>query len=117
MVRSEQRDAAEGKAVRLGNGWGRTALVASSLEIWPLPSGWCEERCGVSQGVLWYFTGTTCEAHCLYLALLMGESQRFLGSLMKGMSTQGSEDDDSLPWRSIRLLEIFCANHKKDNNK
>ncbi|KAK2517936.1 Lama3 [Columba guinea] len=54
MVRSEQRDAAEGKAVRLGNGWGRTALngwgrtalVASSLEIWPLPSGWCEERCG-----------------------------------------------------------------------
>ena len=42
------------------------------------------------------FYSTKCEAHRLCLALHVGGSQRFLGTLTGSISTQGSEDDDIL---------------------
>lgn len=73
---------------------GRTALVTSRWRAGIFPGGRWEKKSGFSRVALWYFTSTTCEASRLCPALLVGGSQRFLGTLTGRISTQHSEDDD-----------------------
>lgn len=75
---------------------GRTALVTSRRRVGIFPGGRWEEKSGFSRVALWYFTSTKWEASRLCLALLVGGSQRFLGTLTGRISTQHSEDDDIL---------------------